>query len=186
LPERRRSTIRGRSLVRAAAAVVAILFIASGVAIWLLRQDALADAEAENHRLGVVLAEQTTRTVQAADFVLQELSGKIIDSGITDLASLHKRFGGQDLREALTRRLSDLPQVVSFIIADSAGRLVNITGPQPGPDWSVADRPYFVHFATTPDTGSFISDPSVGRASGVNSVFLARRISHRTAPSSAC
>ena len=174
-----KSTLRSRQLVWAAAAVLILLFIGSGIAIWLLRQGALADAEADSHRLGVVLAEQTNRTVQAVDFVLQETLHGIIDSGVHDLASLHEKFDTSAVHDGLTRRLIDLPQVNLFIVVDSAGRLVNITGKPPGSDWSVADRPYFTHFAANPDAGPYISEPSVGRASGLRTFFLVRRITAR-------
>jgi hypothetical protein len=39
-----------------------VLILASPLAILGLRRDAITDAEDDNHRLGVVLAEQTTRT----------------------------------------------------------------------------------------------------------------------------
>jgi hypothetical protein len=78
------------------------------------RQAAIADTQDDNHRLGVVLAEQTTRTLQAVDFVLKEMSEKIAASGVHDLASLHDRFDGRDVHEALVKRLIDLRQAEVF------------------------------------------------------------------------
>ncbi len=160
-------------------ALMAGLVFAAATALWMLRQGAIADTDENNHRLAVVLAEQTTRTFQAVDLVLLDMLDRITDSGADGLASLHDRFGGGDVHEALTKRLADLPQAANFIIVDSGGRLVNISGQRPGPEYSVADRAYFQHFASTPDPGPYVSAPEVSRSSGVRSIFLARRI---TAP----
>ena len=50
------SISRSRNLIRAVSAVAVGLVIASGIGIWMLRQGAIADTIADNHRLGVVLA----------------------------------------------------------------------------------------------------------------------------------
>src|SRR5580700_10946278 len=52
--------------------IVTILVVA-GVSIWQLHRHAMATAEREMSNLGVVLAEQTSRTVQAVDLVLREV-----------------------------------------------------------------------------------------------------------------
>src|ERR1700726_2495516 len=52
--------------------VAITLAIGAGVT-WQLRQSALAGAERELTNLGIVLAEQTSRTVQSVDLVLGEV-----------------------------------------------------------------------------------------------------------------
>lgn len=121
LPEAPKPISRSRGLVRAATAVMVGLVLASAFAIWLLRQGAIAETEDDNRRLGVVLAEQTARTLQSVDLVLQELSEKIAGSGVHDLHSLHDMFGGRDVHEALARRLVDLPQAEAFTISTPPG-----------------------------------------------------------------
>ena len=155
---------------------MAVLVFVAVIGLWMLRQGTIADIEDNNHRLSVVLAEQTMRTFQAVDLVLLDVLDKITDSGVNNLASLHDKFGGSDMHEALLKRLTDLPQAADFIIVDSNGRLVNIAQQRPGPEYSVADRPYFLHFASTPDLGPYISEPSVSRSTGVRAIFLTRRI----------
>jgi len=176
LPEALRSITRSRGLVRAATAVIVGLLLASGIAIWQLRQGAIADTEADDRRLGVVLAEQTARTVQAVDLVLQDVSEKIALSSVHDLNSLHLIFGGYGFHEALAKRLTDLPQTEAFVITDSTGHLVNESRQWPMPDYSLYARDYFQYFATTPDPKPYISEPSTSLSSGARSVFLARRI----------
>jgi diguanylate cyclase (GGDEF)-like protein len=182
--EARRSISRSRGLTRAVTMVTVGLLIAAGVAIWLLRQGAIADTEDDNHRLGVVLAEQTARTLQSVDVVLQEVSDKLATGRVADLKSLHDVFGGPDFHAALAKRLIDLPQAEGFAIVDSTGHFVVASWQWPAPDYSLADQDYFRHFANAPDRNPYISDPDIsgpgiGLPSGVPTVSLVRRL---TAP----
>jgi hypothetical protein len=179
LPEALRPISRSRRLVRAATALMVGLVLAGGIAIWLLRQGAIADTEDDNHRLGVVLAEQTARTLQAVDLVLQDVAEKIVNGGVHDLASLHDKFGDREMHEALEKRLVNLPQTEAFTIVDSAGHLANVSRQWPTPFYSLADQAYFRYFASTPDPNPYISEPGVSRSSGAPAVFLARRLTAR-------
>ena len=179
VPEALRSISRSHWLMRAATAVVLGLVLASGIGIWLLRQGAIADTEDDDNRLGVVLAEQTARTLQSVDLVLQDLAGQIASVGVHDRDSLHALFGGKDVHDALQQRLSDLPQASALSVLDSTGHFVNQSRPWPTPDYTVDDRDYFRYFASTADPNPYISEPEIGRISGVPTVFLVRRL---TAP----
>ena len=100
----------------------------------MLRQGAIADTEDDNHRLGVVLAEQTTRTLQSVDLVLQDLAAQIaVAWACTTAICCHALFGGADVHEALKQRLSDLPQANALSVIDSTGHFVNQTRPWPSP-----------------------------------------------------
>jgi PAS domain S-box-containing protein len=170
------SISRSRGLVRAATAVMIGLLLAACIAIWLLRLGAIADTEADDHRLGVVLAEQTARTFQAVDVALQEVSDRIASSGVNDLETLHDLFGGLDVHEALAKRLIDLPQAEAFSIIDATGHLVNASRQWSMPDYSRATQDYFRHFANAPDPNPYISEPGTSRSSGAPTVFLVRRL----------
>jgi PAS domain S-box-containing protein len=170
------SISRSRGLVRAATAVMVGLLLAACIAIWLLRQGAIADTEDDDHRLGVVLAEQTARTFQSVDLALQEVSDKIAGSGVNDLKTLHDMFGGLEVHEALAKRLIDLPQAEAFSIIDATGHLVNLSRQWPVPDYSLAHEDYFRHFADAPDPSPYISEPTTNRFSGAPTVFLVRRV----------
>ena len=155
---------------------MAALVLAAGIAVWTLRQAAIADAEDDNHRLGVVLAEQTTRTLQAVDLVLQEMCEKILSAGAYDQDSLYDTFGTRDVHDALVKRLVDLPQTEAFTILDATGHIVNGSRQWPPPPYSVADQDYFRHLAATADPNPYVSAPSTSRSSGAPTVFLARRL----------
>ena len=152
------------------------LVLAAAIAIGMLREGALADTEDDNHRLGVVLAEQTARTLQAVDSVLQQTADKISESGVGDLQSLHQKFGGFDVHEALAKRLIDLPQTVSFVIFDAAGQFVNDAVQWPVPRYANLQRSYMEHFLSTDDAGPYLSEPILSRSFGFRTTVLARRI----------
>jgi diguanylate cyclase (GGDEF)-like protein/PAS domain S-box-containing protein len=170
------SIIRSRQLVKISIVLIAALILGALLALWGLRLGALRDTEDDNHRLGVVLAEQTTRTFQAVDFVLQELSEKIATAGIHDSAELHAVFGGIDVHDALAKRLVDLPQTGSFAILDADGHYVNQSRYWPNPAFSFTDRAYFKHFVNAPNTAPYIAEPISSRSRGVPTVTLARRL----------
>ncbi len=167
----------GRGLSWAATAVMVGLLLASAIAIWTLRQGAIADTEEDNHRLGVVLSEQTARTFQAVDLVLQEIVDQIARTGVHTHDQLHVMFGGIDVHEALARRLVNLPQAEAFTIDDADGNLVNGSRDWPVPDYSLAYQSYFRHLAETPGDAPYVSEPGISHSSGARTVFLARRLS---------
>jgi diguanylate cyclase (GGDEF)-like protein len=172
-----KSIIRTRQIILISTVLVSALVLAALAGIWVLRQGAIMDAEDDNHRLGVVIAEQTARTFQAADLVLQEIAGKIVSARVHDATTLHDTFGGQDMHEALAKRLADLPQAGSFVILDADGKYVNQSRQFPVAAYSLADRAYFQHFVTTLDAGPYITEPLASRANtGVPTVMLVRRV----------
>ena len=174
------SICRSRQLVKISIALIVALIVGALFAIWELRQGAITDAEEDNHRLGVVLAEQTTRTFQAVDLVLQDLAEKIVSGSVHDLATLHDGFGGQAVHDALAKRHIDLPQTSAFSILDAEGRFVNNSRDLGVTEISFADRSHFRHFASTPDPGPFISEPLHSRVdAGAPTVYLARRLTAR-------
>ena len=176
LPHAARIVSRSHRLVQASIAVIAGLVLASAVAIWSLRADAIAETEDDNYRLGVVIAEQTARSFQSVDFVLQAIADRISASDVRDIRSLHEGFGARAYHEMLIKSLTNLPEVEAFTIVDSAGRIVNGSRQWPPPDYSLAYQDYFRYLSHTPDPGPYISEPGTSHSSGARTVFLARRL----------
>ncbi len=180
LSDARKSISRSRQLVKISVVLIAALILGCVIALWGLRLGTITDTQDDNHRLGVVLAEQTARTFQAVDLALKELSERIVNGGIQDDITLHTVFGLWDVHEALVRRLVDLPQAGSFAIVDSQGHLVNQTRQWPNPAYSLLDRAYFQHFKTVSDPTAWLSEPLVSRStSKLSTVVLARRVTAR-------
>ena len=160
-PEALPSISRSRRLVYAVTAVMAGLLLTAGIAIWGLRQDAIADTENDNHRLGVVLAAHTAQTFQSVDLVLQEIVEQIGTLGVHDLRSLHAMFGSRDIHDGLAKHLVNLPQAEAFGVVDATGHLVNISRQWPMPAYSLAYQDYFRHFADPPVADPPVANPPV-------------------------
>jgi hypothetical protein len=122
--------------------LIAALVIGSGLAIWQLRLDAIADTEADIHSLGTVVAEQMTRSLQADDLVLAEIADRITREGVSTSQALHAAFGSPAIHDALARRLIDLPQTEAFAILDATGHFVNESRNRTMPDDSSASLDY--------------------------------------------
>jgi diguanylate cyclase (GGDEF)-like protein len=180
VPDVHGSISRSRQLVMISIVLTVALILAALFAIWALRQGAIRDTEEDNHRLGVVVAEQTTRTFQAVDLVLREISEKIAETDIPDSTALRAAFDGRDVHDVLAKRLADLPQTEAFVILDSDARYVNQSRHWPTPELSFADRSFFRRFANDSDPGPFLSEPITSRASvGMTTAYLARRLTAR-------
>ena len=65
--------MRLRFLICVAIAFIGIAVVAIGVTTWALRSDAVADAVGDAGNIATVLAEQTTRSVQAIDLILTDV-----------------------------------------------------------------------------------------------------------------
>lgn len=167
---------RARALIAAATVLIVGLIPAAALGIWILYQDAVAETEDESNRLGVVLAEQTERSIQGVDLLLEQMADRIVRSDPGDPHSLHAKFGGKDVHDELAARLVNLPQAEAFAILDSFGNVVNSSRAWPAPQYSRAEQSYFQHFADRPDSRPYVSAPSISPISHMPVVFLARRI----------
>ena len=78
----KRPSAPSRRLTLAGIILVAIIGAAASVATWLGHEEALASYRREVRNLGIVLAEQTARSMQAVDLVLQEIQAKVAAEGV--------------------------------------------------------------------------------------------------------
>src|SRR5439155_17161151 len=143
-PKRRSAPSRRLSL--AGVILVGITIIAAGLTIWDRHEEAIASYRREITNLGTVLAEQTARSMQAVDLVLDEVRGKVLAANTADSEQLGRVMGTEEVHRFLVSRQTTLPQVraVGFIGAD--GRLINGTRQWPAPLIDLTDRDYFRHF----------------------------------------
>lgn len=64
----------GRLLSFVGIGLLAIVLFAASAAVWDRRAEAIRRSQQETAQLGILLAEQTARSMQAVDLVLQEAS----------------------------------------------------------------------------------------------------------------
>ncbi len=156
--------------------LVAVIVIAAGLTTWHSREEAMASYRREMSNLGIALAEQTARSVQAIDLVLQEIQAKVAAETIANPEQFKLLMGAEETHRLLAARLANLPQADGIALVDNQGKVVNGSRFWPVPDIDVSDRDHFIHLQKHDDRGVFVSVPATARYNGEWMFFLARRI----------
>jgi signal transduction histidine kinase len=172
----RRSVNVGRRLWLVCALLVVLALVSGAAVTWQLRQAMLADSERELTNLGVVLAEQTSRTIQSVDLVLREVQSRIGTLGIRSPEQFRSEMGGETAHKFLVSRLQNLPQADAIALVDAKGALLDWTRNGQVPLTDFSDRDYFLHLSANNDTNTFISEPALGRFTDKWLMFVARRV----------
>jgi signal transduction histidine kinase/FixJ family two-component response regulator len=167
----------GRYLAFVGAALVVAIVCAAGLTIADLRSDAIGDYRRDIRNLGIVIAEQTSRSMQAVALVVQEMRDKFVDGGIRDAAQFRQAAAGEHIYRFLRDELKGLPQADALTVVTADGRVANYSRGWPIPEIDVADRDFYIHFRDHQDAGLFISAPVKARSTGVWTFYLARRVS---------
>src|SRR5471032_1114597 len=95
-----------RNLVVVAAGILGTAVLALGLTVWWLRSDAIDDASKNATNLAIVLAEQTSRSVQSIELVLNEVQDHIKRVGATTPDTFRRLLNGADTYKLMTERLS--------------------------------------------------------------------------------
>lgn len=158
------------------ALLILLTFGIGPAVIWHLRKSAFATAELELTNVGIVLAEQTSRTIQSVDLVLRNVQSRASELGLHSKEQFHLQLADENTRQFLAGLQHNLPQAEAIALVDADGRLLNWSRDGPVPSTSVADRDYFQYLGTHNDPGVFISGPIEGRVTGQSVMFIARRL----------
>jgi signal transduction histidine kinase len=156
--------------------LIVMIILAAVLTIWDLRADAIENYRNDMQNLGVVLAEQTSRSLQAVDLVVQETREKILAAGIADPVEFAQTLRTEAVHDYLHAHLMNLPQAETIVLVGPDGTVINSGRVWPPPPIDVSDREHFRHFRDNDDPKPFISAPLRNRATGSWTVFLARRI----------
>ena len=79
--------------------------------MWDMRRGELEDARRNVSKLGIAIAEQTTRSIQAVDLELQEMQKDIVANGIDTPEKFRTLLKTRELQAQLQQRDEILPQV---------------------------------------------------------------------------
>jgi diguanylate cyclase (GGDEF)-like protein len=161
-------------------AVGAVLLLAMVAAVsltlWDLRVVALENARSDVGALGIAIAEQTARSVQAVDLVLQDMQQRIQRQGIVTPAQFVTQLHNPTLGEVLHRQQQAMPQTNAFSIISVDGLLVNFSRAWPVPVTDLSDRDYYRYFRTHDDPNPFVSQPVRSRVGNHWTVYIVRRV----------
>ncbi len=156
--------------------LLAVILLAAAAGVWDRRAEAVARSAQGTTNLSVVLAEQTARSIQAVDLVLQEVQAMVAAAGVDSPMQFEASMGSEEIHRFLADRLKLLPQADAIGLVGENGRLVNGSRLWPAPAVDISDRDYFIHLRQYRDPAVFISNPVMSRTTGAWSFFLARRI----------
>jgi signal transduction histidine kinase len=160
-------------------ALIAITVTGAGVLVWDMHERTVADYQRAANMLGTLLAEQTTRYVQVADRVLQELQSRVRMLDIRGPGDFQTRLGTLETHTFLRDRMQNLPPANAFILIDSSGRIASSSRSAGQKGTDVSDADFVRHFATNDDPNIFVSVTRPSSITGAPTVFVARRINTR-------
>jgi PAS domain S-box-containing protein len=159
-------------------AVLVFALLAGATWVVLDRRTAdLAAAEHENDSLSAALAEQTSRTFGAVDFLLSGLLERIHAAGVTSPEALAATMGTNGMQRMLRDQVLGLGQIDVVSVVAANGRLINFSRQWPVLETMLADRDYFRSLRDDPSLDRFIGVPVASRGTGLMTIYLARRIS---------
>lgn len=156
---------------------IAIIIAAASLAIWQLHGDRIADEMTDTQHLGIVLAEQTARTIQAVDLIVQETQTMVLAAGVANPDQFRQRMATEGIHQFLQDRLRSLPQADAVSIIDDAGKIVNFSRTWPVPPIDTSDRDFFSYLRDHDDPRPFIGVPVINKVTGAWVITLTRRIS---------
>ena len=157
-------------------ALVAVLVTGAGLAVWDSRQTATADYRTNQAKIGLVLAEQTTRALQVVDLVVQHIQTQVSDEGVVSADRFRTFMADQAMYRQLLGRREPMPQLEALVVLDADGRVINSSRGWPPSGAVESDADVFVHFAAVSDNSAYVSIPQQGGTAGDWTVYLARRI----------
>lgn len=144
--------------------------------IWQLHKDDLEEARQNVSTLGLAIAEQTARSLQAGDLVLEELRRQIASLRPETVEDFKAKLGSEDLFKFLKDRADFLPQVDAFTVIAADGKLVNFSRQWPTPATDLSDRDYYAWFRDHDVPDAFVSKPVQNRGTGAWTVYIVRRL----------
>jgi PAS domain S-box-containing protein len=166
-----------RRLALGGGCLIAATIFAACLAVWDLREDRLADEMKDTKNLAVVLAEQTARSFQAVDLVLQEMQAMALAAAVTTPDEFKLRMGTEQVHDFLAERIKSLPQAESVALVDADGRLTNLSRPWPIPILDISDREYFRYPRDHPSAAPYIGPPVRSKINGAWTIVIARSVS---------
>jgi signal transduction histidine kinase len=127
--------------------------------------------------LGVAFAEQTSRTLQAVDLVLDQVKDRVLGSGIETPAQFEQLLSGRKWHQFLSDRLKKLPQAEALALIDADGKRINASRHWPVSATDFSDRDFIAYFRLHNEPISFLGVPVKNRTNSGWTIIVARRIS---------
>jgi PAS domain S-box-containing protein len=160
-PARKRHTgfASRRGLTVAGIALAAITIAIASLTIWNLRRDALARAMEEVKNLGVLMADQNARLIQATDLVLQDTRAMVLAAGVETPDQFRAMMAAKPVHDRLVDELRKLPQADAISLIDDAGQVINYSRGWPVPPINTWGRDFFQSLRQHDQPDTFVGLP---------------------------
>src|SRR3954454_11105265 len=122
-----------KRLIAAGAGLLLTMVAAVSLMMWDMRNVALSDVRQNLGKLGIAIAEQTTRSIQAVDLAVEEIRKDIRANGIDTPEKFSAALQTRELHAQLRQKDEALPQADAFTIVAADGKLVNSSRQWPIP-----------------------------------------------------
>jgi hypothetical protein len=123
--------------------LLAVILFAASAAIWDRREETITRSEQELTNLGIVLAEQTARSMQAIDLVLQETRRMVVAVGVDSPDQFDRLMATEEVHRFLDDELRVVPQADAVALVSTGGKLINNSRFWPVPAADFSDRDYY-------------------------------------------
>ena len=165
-----------RGLALSGGVSIVVTIIAACLAIWDLRIDRIRDEMRGAQSLSVVLAEQTARTIQAVDLVVQQTQAMVLGRDVQNPDQFRLQTVTEDVHHFLANRLKNLPQADALTLIDDAGKVTSYSRNWPTPVIDTSDREYFRYLRDHNSAEAFVGPPIQSKVNGEWTITIARRI----------
>lgn len=159
--------------------IILLICAGAGFAAYELRQRDINEAKRELRALDILLAEETERSIQSADLMLQSIQEKFAGDGIDTADAFSSSLAGRETFEMLKARTTGMPLLDAVELIDAEGRLVNMSRFFPAPEINVADSDFFRALKNRATDAPYLSGPARSRSVGKLDIFLARRFNNK-------
>jgi len=161
-----------RRLAALGVCLTMVILAAAGLVSAIQRANVLAEARTAVENIALVLAEQTSRSIQPVDLTLREFEARLSTAAPDEWSS-------EALYRLLAERAKTLPQVYALMLIGADGHLVNVSMEYPAVRVDASTRDHFHYLSMHDDHALFISAPAKTQHTGQWSVFLSRRVNDR-------
>ena len=142
--------------------IVIIVLICAGAAFaaYELQQRDIKEAKRELRALNLLLVEETERSIQSVDLVLRSIQEKFAAEGIESAEAFSHKLSDAETHDMLEARVAGVPQLDGIELADSAGRVVNMSRLFPPPDISIAETRFYRAMKDRVTDAPYLSEPT--------------------------
>lgn len=165
-----------RSLIAIALGLVGLGAVAIGLTIWALRDDAIHSASDEANNIASVLAAQISRSLQAIDFVANDIEEEFSSLGSVNYDNYSKMVQSEETWNYLIQKHVKLPQVDVIALVNREGYPISSTRGWPAAKVDLHDREYFQYHKNNINSDLYVSSLLRNRVTGEPSLILSKRL----------